>query len=62
MEKDEDGQEYGVCGSIELLNNATVGEQPISAFAWSPDKMGLCAFVGFDQALRIGIVTKLNLY
>lgn len=62
VEKDADGLEYGVLGSLELLNQATVAEQPVSAFAWSPDKMGLCAFVGFDQALRVGVVTKLNLY
>lgn len=55
-------EDEGVAGTVQLLNHATVAEQPVSAFDWSPDKMGLCAFTAFDQQLRIGIVTKLNQY
>ena len=61
--KDKDGKlDVGVPGTVELLQKANVAEQPVVAFDWSMDKQGLCAFTAFDQALRIGIVTKLNLY
>ncbi|KAI9207058.1 WD40-repeat-containing domain protein [Polychytrium aggregatum] len=59
--KDDAGEhEVGVMGSVELLNNATVAEQPVSSFDWNTDKPGLCVFSAFDQQLRVGIVTKLN--
>lgn len=47
-------------GTVELLNYAVVAQQPVAAFSWSPDKLGLCAFVSYDQSVRVGIVTKLN--
>ncbi|KAI9144023.1 WD repeat-containing protein 92-like protein [Paraphysoderma sedebokerense] len=50
---------YGIAGNVELLASATIADQPISSFDWSPDKLGLCVFTGFDQAVRVGIVTKL---
>ncbi|KNE72142.1 hypothetical protein AMAG_16634 [Allomyces macrogynus ATCC 38327] len=49
-------------GQVELLNNATVADQPVASFDWSPDKQGLCAFTAFDQTVRVGIVTRLNQY
>ncbi|KAI8612714.1 WD40-repeat-containing domain protein [Chytriomyces sp. MP71] len=55
-----DKKDMGVAGTIELLNNATLAEQPISAFDWSPDKTGLCVFSAFDQQIRVAIVTKLS--
>ena len=51
----------GIAGKLELLNDAVVSEQPVNAFDWSPDKLGLCAFTAFDQQIRVGVVTKLNL-
>ncbi|CAL4131827.1 unnamed protein product, partial [Meganyctiphanes norvegica] len=56
----DDGSEVGVTGKVKLLQNATICEQPITSFAWSPDKRGLCACTGLDQTLRLLIVTKLN--
>lgn len=50
----------GVTGSLERLQTANVAEQPVGAFDWNADKLGLCAFAGFDQAIRIGLVTKLD--
>ncbi|KAJ3234396.1 WD repeat-containing protein 92 [Chytriomyces hyalinus] len=58
-EDPSDKQKMGVAGTVELLNNATLAEQPISAFDWSPDKPGLCVFSAFDQQIRVAIVTKL---
>ncbi|KAJ3109336.1 hypothetical protein HK100_003312 [Physocladia obscura] len=55
----KDKLNVGVVGTVELLNNATLAEQPISAFDWSPDKLGLCVFSAFDQQIRVAIVTKL---
>lgn len=58
--KDENNEDIGVMGSVELLNYAMVADQPLAAFSWSPDKLGLCAYVAYDQSVRVGIVTKLN--
>jgi WD repeat-containing protein 92 len=59
--KDKEGKhDVGVTGSLERLQTATVAEQPVGAFDWSPDKLGLCAFAGFDQAIRVGLVTRLD--
>lgn len=51
----------GVMGSLQLLQNTIVSTQPISSFDWSPDKLGLAVCSAFDQAVRVIIVTKLNL-
>jgi hypothetical protein len=58
--KDEKEQEVGVAGHVESLQTATLAEQPIAAFDWSADKTGLFCFAGFDQQIRVGMVTKLN--
>ncbi|ORZ32314.1 WD repeat-containing protein 92 [Catenaria anguillulae PL171] len=58
--KDDKDRAYGVMGSLDLIQSATVAEQPIASFDWSPDKQGLCAYTAYDQTVRVGIVTKLN--
>lgn len=58
--KGKDDVLEGVAGTLGLLQTASVSEQPVNAFDWSPDKMGLCAFTSYDQTVRVGIVTKLN--
>lgn len=60
MEDPETKEKRGVSGSLERLNSATVGEQPVSSFEWSKDKLGLCAWSGFDQKISVGIVTRLS--
>ncbi|KAJ3172541.1 WD repeat-containing protein 92 [Geranomyces variabilis] len=60
--KDAKGRDEGVAGTIEQINTASVAEQPVAAFDWSSDKQGLCVFAAFDQAVRVGIVTKLDQY
>lgn len=60
MTKDEKGQEMGVAGSLQLLQNVGLSTQPISSFDWSPDKLGLAVSTSFDQTLRVILVTKLN--
>lgn len=59
--KEVDGSEISVIGSLQLLQNTIVSTQPISSFDWSPDKTGLAVCSAFDQAVRVIIVTKLNL-
>lgn len=61
-QKLEDGTSVGIMGTVELLQYKDIAEQPICAFNWSPDKTGLCCFVGYDQMLRIGMVTRLSQY
>ncbi|KAI8855051.1 WD40-repeat-containing domain protein [Chytridium lagenaria] len=59
--EDADGQhDAGVPGKIVNLNHIDIAEQPISSLDWSPDKQGLCAFISFDQHVRVGVVTKLD--
>nr|CAB3267737.1 WD repeat-containing protein 92-like [Phallusia mammillata] len=55
-----DDVETGVAGTLQYLQNSTLSTQPICGLDWSPDKLGLCVCVAFDQALRVLIVTKLN--
>lgn len=50
----------GVMGKLTLLQNITLASQPIASLDWCREKMGLAVCVGFDQALRLLIVTKLN--
>lgn len=57
---DSDQTEVGVAGSVNLLQNATMSTQPIASLDWSPDKQGLCVCSGFDQSVRVLIVTKLH--
>ncbi|KAK7902131.1 hypothetical protein WMY93_018900 [Mugilogobius chulae] len=58
--KDSDGVDVGVAGTVNLLQNVTLSTQPIASLDWSPDKQGLCVCSGFDQCVRVLIVTKLN--
>lgn len=62
VEHDSDKEPYGVIGDLTLLQNATLSEQPITAFDWCVDKIGLSVCSAFDQTLRVLITTKLKLY
>ncbi|KAB7502816.1 WD repeat-containing protein 92 [Armadillidium nasatum] len=56
----DDGSVEGVAGEVQDLNDAIFSSQPITSFDWCADKTGLCTFVGIDQTVKIGIITKLN--
>jgi hypothetical protein len=58
--KDSSGQDMGVAGSLQLLQNVGLSTQPLSSFDWSPDKLGLAVSTSFDQTLRVMVTTKLN--
>ncbi|XP_076025404.1 dynein axonemal assembly factor 10-like [Genypterus blacodes] len=58
--KDSDDIDVGVAGTANLLQNVALSTQPIASLDWSPDKLGLCVCSGFDQSVRVLIVTKLN--
>lgn len=58
---EEDGEEVGVVGRLNLLQRTTCSSQPISSLDWSHDKQGLAVCTAFDQTLRVLLVTKLNL-
>lgn len=60
--EDSEGHKKGVMGSLELLNDKQIAQQPIVGFDWSVDKIGLGVSCALDQTLKIIIVTKLNLY
>lgn len=51
----------GVAGTLELIQSTVVSTQPVCAFDWSPDRIGLAVCGAFDQAVRVVIATKLNL-
>uniref|UniRef100_A0A3P8UJL4 Dynein axonemal assembly factor 10 n=1 Tax=Cynoglossus semilaevis TaxID=244447 RepID=A0A3P8UJL4_CYNSE len=59
--KESNGVEVGVAGTVNLLQNVTVSTQPIASLDWNTDKRGLFLCSGFDQTVRVLIVTKLNL-
>jgi WD40 repeat protein len=60
VKKDSEGVSVGVTGSIDMLQNAVVSSQPVSAFDWNADKEGLCVFSSFDQCFRVLLATKLR--
>lgn len=60
--EDPEGHQKGVAGSLELLNDKQIAQQPIVSFDWNADKIGLGVSCALDQTLKIIIVTKLNLY
>ncbi|CAH1163338.1 unnamed protein product [Phaedon cochleariae] len=62
VEVDTDGVPYGKVGDISLLQNCTLSDQPITAFDWCVDKLGLSVCSAFDQTIRVLITTKLNSY
>ena len=45
---------------VEKLQETQISEQPISAFDWSPDKLGLAVSTSFDQKMRVLAVTNLE--
>uniref|UniRef100_A0A8D8G1Z6 WD repeat-containing protein 92 n=2 Tax=Culex pipiens TaxID=7175 RepID=A0A8D8G1Z6_CULPI len=57
-----EGDVQGVAGSLEMLNATTLSTQPIHAFDWSPDRLGLAVCGAFDQTVRVLVTTNLNLH
>ncbi|CAG0897899.1 unnamed protein product [Darwinula stevensoni] len=62
VQDSSDGNQEGVMGAVNLLQNANIAAQPICGFEWNHDKLGLAACTAFDQTIRVIIVTKLNTY
>lgn len=58
--KDEKGVPKGIAGTITELNKVRIGDQPINAMDWHRQREGLLVCSGFDQCLRVMIVTKLS--
>eukprot|EP00392_Amoebophrya_sp_AT5.2_P001728 g1730.t1 len=58
----KDGLEKGVAGTVDTLNQKELCTQPIVSFDWHLNKEGLCVFASLDQAVRVAMCTKLNLY
>ncbi|XP_026191197.1 WD repeat-containing protein 92 [Cyclospora cayetanensis] len=52
----------GVVGSQQILNDAEVSTQPVVAWDWHPQKIGLAISASLDQQIRLTVVTKLSLY
>ena len=59
--KDENGVPKGVAGTVEELNKVKIGDQPINALDWHPNREGLFVCSGFDQTVRVMLCTKLGL-
>ena len=57
----ETQQPMGMVGATELICDKTLSSQPIASFDWSPDKAGLFVTAAFDQCVRVGLVTKIQL-
>eukprot|EP00127_Corallochytrium_limacisporum_P003928 Clim_evm13s155 gene=Clim_evmTU13s155 len=59
--KDKKGVDKGVAGTLELLNNAKISDQPVSTWDWHHQKPGLAVCSSFDQSFRVVLVTRTNL-
>lgn len=55
------GESKGVAGTVEELNKAKIGDQPVNSLDWNRNREGLLACAAFDQTLRVLLVTKLSL-
>lgn len=53
-------EKTGVVGDVELIQNQIIATQPISSLDFHPNKCGLSVMSGYDQAVRVVLVTKLN--
>jgi hypothetical protein len=51
----------GVAGTLELMAENKLTEQPITGFRWNSEKTGLFCCTALDQCVRVGMVTKLHL-
>lgn len=58
--KDEHQYEYGIAGTVNLLQTKNLSTQPICSLDWHPDKTGLACIGSFDQAVRVAVVSKLD--
>lgn len=59
--KDDAGVASGVAGTLAFIASTGMTSQPINSFDWHPDKKGLFVATAFDQTVRVGIATNLNL-
>eukprot|EP01063_Lacrimia_lanifica_P013748 TRINITY_DN2035_c0_g1_i2.p2 TRINITY_DN2035_c0_g1~~TRINITY_DN2035_c0_g1_i2.p2 ORF type:complete len:364 (+),score=104.29 TRINITY_DN2035_c0_g1_i2:119-1210(+) len=59
--KDQEGADKGVPGSVDEVNKATIGQQPVASFDWNRSKLGLGVCSAFDQSIRVVACTKLDL-
>jgi len=59
--QDPDGKKKGCAGTIDIINKATISQQPVAAFDWNRSKEGLGVCSCFDQTLRVLVCTKLDL-
>ena len=60
VQKDKQGRESGVAGTVEQVCRHTLTEQPIAGFNWSGSHLGLFCCGAMDQCARVGVVTNLN--
>jgi len=58
--KDEHGYEYGIPGTVQLLQTKNFSTQPICSMDFSSDKEGLVVMGSFDQSIRVAVMTKLD--
>ena len=54
------GVARGVAGTIDEINKARVGDQPINAMDWHPQREGLLVTAALDQTMRVMVVTKMS--
>ncbi|CBY34720.1 unnamed protein product [Oikopleura dioica] len=60
--EEKGGEKVGVAGTAELIQKQILATQPINCIDFHPDKCGLAVMSGYDQALRVALVSKLNNY
>lgn len=59
---DGKGRMKGVSGSLELINDSKLSEQPIVGWDWNNDKLGLAVCATLDQTVKVIICTRLQNY
>ena len=60
--QDLNGKPKGVPGTVTQLNQKDISTQPIDAYDWNTDKLGLAVLTALDQTLKVMITTRLNTF
>ena len=58
--EEKEGEKFGVVGTVDLVQKQVLATQPISSLDFHPDKTGVLLMSGYDQAVRVALITKLN--
>ena len=55
-----DGANVGTPGQLRSVTSVQMSDRPLTSFHWSGDRPGLGVATGFDQKIRVMVVTNVT--